>query len=1834
MKILSFSRLAILVLLVFGLYSCSNTPNIPENDPGFIDYISAHTGGVISSYSHIEVHLREDVNPGVEPGTPVEADLFSFSPNIEGVAQWKSSNSIEFIPTERLEPGEQYTGTFRLHSLMDVPSNLKEFEFAFQAMERGYNFVNFKMEPYSSSDLVWNKITGTINSNDQTSPDELAEYLDLEGVDENQIQYINTGNGNVYQLLIDSVRRTDEAENIVLSFNGQELAQMRVPGLGEFEVLNVSVTQGTEQSVSISFSDPLSANQQTNGLFRLGGTDVTSVTIEGSVVKLFPNRRLNGNVQLVISEGLKNVLGYSFPKTYTTHVAFNERNPEIEFVNDGNIIPTSGRVQIPFRAVGLKAVDVRIYKVFADNVHQFLQVNDYAGNRELKRVARPVHQERVDLTGNNVNYSDWTNFSIDLDQMIRRDPGAIYRVELSFRRSYAIFPCENQDEIQNELVTQDENWDQPENQTYYDYYEEDYYYDYYYPPGYDYRQRDNPCHTSYYTRNRNIAKNVFATDLAIILKGNRGKYTAFVHSLTSAEPVSGVDITLYNYQGQKIKSESTDGDGAAHFNIDGVPFLAMAQLGDERAYLTLEPGKSLSISSYDVSGYDMSNGIQAFMYGERGVWRPGDTIFLDAILSDIDNPLPASHPIVLSVDDAEGKEVFRKVVSRGTKSIYSFQIVTDKSAGTGTYSAKLEVGGKKFYKSLQVETIQPNRFDISVSTPGNVIEGASNPTVSLDAEWLTGANAGGMKVQMEGSISVKHNPFEGYEDFDFEDDVKRAPVVSQKEIFEGYTDGSGHVSVNPDLGYLKSSPGMLNLTISSKVYEPSGRFSINTTRIPLAPYDHFVGVKMPEGNAYGYLETGKTHNVSIARVDARGRPASGTVTVKVYKVKWSWWWSAQRGEATYLNREYSTVISQGSVTLNESGRGVYKMNVNDEQWGRVYVVVEDPNSGHSTSAFGYLDWPWGRDRSGRPGDEAVSGLNILLNKQKYAPGEQAEITIPTAQGGQILLTVEDGNHIVSEHHLDATDGQTVFKLPITPEMAPNVYVYAMVMQPHSQTQNDRPIRMYGVVPLMVEDPLTVLKPVIAAPETVRPNAPYAITVSEENGQRMEYTLAVVDEGLLGITNFKTPDPWSYFYAKRALGVRTWDFYDMVVGAFGGQIARVLAVGGDGLLLPENEEDADRFVPVVRHIGPFVLESGTSKTHQFNMPNYIGNVRVMVVAANKKEAFGSSSANIVVKQPLMAQLTMPRVLGPGESPKIPVTLFVLDESIRQVQVKLETDGPLSVSGGTRTVNFNGEGQKTIYFDGSVAEVLGLAHVRLVAKGGREESRDEIEISVRSPMLRQTREEMFAIQTGEKSVVAEPFGLRGGNDLIVEVSSLPSMNLEQRLNYLIGYPHGCLEQTTSKSFAQLNLDKWVQMTDEQKIEIQNNVNAGLKKLRSMQFANGGFRYWPNADGPASWASTYAGHFIISAERSGYVLPAGLKDNYLRYESEQARSWNGGGDYYRRNNDLNQAYRLYVLALAGKPEVGAMNRLRNRSTLTMHAARRLAAAFAINGNTDVARELLLKSWSEPDSRYWYYCYGGNALAKAIELEAQFDMGNEAEALRLARELIGDMEHGYYNTHTLAYSLQVLSKVFNGQTDHLEATVEINGVQHEVNTDAATEQFRIDDFERPMPVAVENNGDGPIYVSVVRSGVPRFGSETASEKRINMQVRYKDEDGNALDVSRLKIGETIIAEVTLNRTSGSKDYENLALTQIFPSGWEISNDRITGVTANSTGGYDYRDIRDDRVMTYFTMEHRGSITFRVELTATYPGRWYLPPSKVEAMYDLTIEATNVGQWVEVVTE
>lgn len=1813
-------------------------------NPEFTKYIAAYTSGHISKNSTVKIRLLSNIANRIKSKNAIEDDMFDFSPNIEGECHWLDDQTIEFKPKEPLESDEEYVVEFELGEIIEVPDDLEDFVFDFKTIKQSFDITIDEHKTIDRKTLEWQKAIGKLQLADAEKLKTIKNLMEArqEG-NKLSINWIEGDNDKTFYFEIDSIHRKKGASEVTVLYNGEPIdvekegnIKFEIPSITDFKFLSAKIVQSPEQYVQLQFSDPLRGNQVLDGLISIKDVYDLRYIIEDNTVKVYPPQRLDGTYAVTLEAGIRNILGYKLKNPDKIALAFEKIKPAVRLAAKGSILPSSKHgLVLPFEAVNLSAVDVQIVKIYENNVVQFLQVNDLNGDDELRRVGKPVVQTTIPLDKTNVvDLGSWNRYTLDLNELIEAEPGAIYRVTFGFRQKHSLYNCgdsETETEEEDNLQAFDEWSTEEEEQSYWDNFNNNYY-NYYW----DWEHRDDPCHKAYYTKSKYVSQNIIASDIGLIAKrSNSDVIHVFATDIVSTNPLQNIDIEVYSYQNQKLHTIKTNSDGIAGFPKLDEPFFVVAKSGKQRGYLKLNDGNSLSLSRFDISGNAVQKGLKGFIYGERGVWRPGDTLFLTFILEETAQPLPDNHPIIFELKNPQNQIVKRLVEQKNKTNFYTFICHTDVEAPTGNWNATVSVGGVKFHKSLKIETIKPNRLKINFDFGKEYLVTGDAAHAQMQVKWLHGATAKNLDAKIEAVLNPVSTTFPKYSDFVFDDPTKK--FYSESEvIFDGKIDENGRATIQASLSTEESAPGKLNATFITKVFETGGNFSIDQYSLPYYPYTSFIGMKTPKGDkARGMLLTDTTHTIELVTLNPEGEKVneSHTIQLEFYKLSWKWWWDQSNNDlANFTSRSHKEPLKKATVTT-KNGKATWNIRVNHPDWGRYLVRAHDVTSGHSTAKVVYIDWPgWaGRAQKERG---AAAMLTFTADKEKYQTGEQVKLSIPTGAKGRALVSIENGTKVVETHWVETHAGQTEFKFTATKAMTPNVYVNVTLLQPHAQTANDLPIRLYGIVPISVEAPETHLHPEIQMPEVLESEKMVNITVSEKDNKEMTYTLAIVDEGLLDLTRFKTPDPWNSFYAKEALGVKTWDVYDNVIGAYGGKLERILGIGGDDEAPRAAGKKANRFKPVVKFLGPFHLKGG-KKTHQVYIPRYIGSVRTMLIAGHEN-AFGATDKATPVRKPLMVLGTLPRVLGPGETVRLPVTVFAMEKGIKNVAVKINTNHLLTpVSSSSKSIRFDEPGEKTIDFELKVTDKTGIATVEITTNSGRHNAKYDIELDVRNPNPRITDVLSQVITAGNTwDTEFSPVGMQGTNHGVLEVSGIPPINLEQRLKFLMQYPHGCIEQTTSAAFPQLYVSSFIKLGKNTKDKLSSNVKAAIKRLSAFQLYNGGFGYWPNSNNVSEWGTNYAGHFMIEAKDKGYNVSPGLLNKWLKYQKNKARNWIDDGE----RSQFIQAYRLYTLALAGKPQKGAMNRLRENKHLNNDTKWRLAAAYHLAGKKRIAKQMVSNlSTNVTPYTELSYTFGTATRDKAMILETLCLLGDYASGYPIVKDISEELgSKKWVSTQTTAYSLIAVSKyVENDRGKKMEFVYTLNnGSQKTIKTSQPIAQIEIPVGTQNSTIRVKNFGGKTIYARVILDGIPLPGNEPEdAQNKLNMEVSYQLPDGSPLKPEKIEQGTDFIAVVKVKNPGTMGWYKEMALTQVFPSGWEIINMRMLNI-GNFTKGSTpkYQDIRDDRAYTYFDLKRKETKTFKILLNASYMGKFYLPTAYCEAMYDATINARQQGTWVEIV--
>ena len=1844
------------VLLLVGaiiFLSSDEFLDADSTDPAFQAYIASYSSGVLSTESPIRIQLTAPAADSAQVGQLVRHRLFQFDPEIKGEAYWVDQRTIEFLPEVPLLSGQRYQANFDLEEVLEVPDAFESFAFSFQIIRQNYSVELIGLTAQAEDELVKQELHGTLLTADAASATAVEQMLTAQQADRSlSIRWEHAADNRSHAFIVDEVVRQESQSTITIQSSGGPLSLPKspsftvdVPSRSAFELLNYRVVEDPEQYLELRFSDPLQPSQSLTGLVQLNQKEKEEgelrFVLDRNIVKVYSANRLTGARRITVNEGIRNTEGKPFPSSVELDVEFEEVKPAVRLQQAGVILPTTQGMVLPFEAVNLKSVDVTVVRIFEENIAQFFQVNQYDGQQELRRVGQPVAQQEISLNGSGVtDLGKWNRFTLDLQKLVAAEPGAMYQVIIGFRQHQTTNDCGNQaNQIESYSSFTTDNWGDSDRMF------RESYGDYYYTRNYNWEERDNPCSPSYYGGRRSIRKNLLVSNLGLIAKKEGGhQYRLAATNLQTTEPQSGVNIKLLDLQQQVLAEGSTDGDGWWQVTVDKQPFLAVAEENGQKSYLRLDDGTALSLSNFNVAGQSVAEGIKGLLYGDRGVWRPGDSLHLNFILEDRAERLPRNHPVVFELSNPQGQTIQRIVRTDGMEGIYNFSTATAADAPTGNWLAKVTVGGAVFTKTTRIETVKPNRLraDLDFGT-SRLTARDQQVTADLSVAWLNGATARNLKAQYELLLTPRSTTFAQYPSYHFNDPATDFEQ-ERREVFDGRVNSEGNVSFRVDLSTEGSPPGTLDATFIGKVFEEGGNFSTDQQTLPYYPYRSYVGMKLPEGQGWGgSLNANTTHSVDVVVVDASGSSISrDNLEVSLYELEWRWWWDqSDRSLAQYVNNTYRKPV-QSDVIDAPDGMATWQLKVADDSWGRYLFRVCDPVSGHCTGKIVYLDSPYAREGEDKP--DGATMLTFSSDKDTYQVEEEAMLHLPAQAGSRFLISLENGSQILETHWLEveesdvASDSSAVFTFEVTEEMVPNVYANVTMLQPHRQTANDLPIRMYGAINLNVENPETLLQPVIKIPTELEPEGEMTIEISEVNEREMAYTVAVVDEGLLDITNFTTPQPHTYFYAREALGVKTWDLYDYVIGAYGGELERILAVGGDASLAEVSDRKANRFSPVVKFLGPFYLDDDEVNEHTFTLPNYVGSVRVMVVAAYEG-AYGSADTTATVSKPLMVLGTLPRVLSPGEEVQLPVTVFAMDNSVKDVRVNVNTNTLINHQRtNSREMFFSVPGDQVTEFSLKTTPQVGVGEVQINAAAGPKRADYTIELDIRNPNPPITQATTKIIPKGTSwNTTYEAVGVAGTNQAVLEVSNIPPLNLSQRLAYLIRYPHGCIEQTVSAAFPQLYLGQIEELSEEEQEQVESNVKQAIAQLNSFLTNEGGFAYWPGSQDADEWSTSYGGHFLLEAQQQGYTVPVGLLQAWQNYQRRRANQWGAGSGYVRE--ELIQAYRLYTLALAGNPAQGAMNRLREKGNLSLVAMWRLAAAYALIGQPEVATQMINGlATNVPKYQEGYGTYGSSYRDEAMILETLTILEKKVEALRLYQRIstaLGN-ESVWMSTQTTAFCLLAASQYAQSVNteQEIQFTYQISGRPlSEVRSQMSLVQRPLDvQPSRRYTASVTNQTQGDLYARIVLRGTPPMEEAEPSESGLRLQINYKGTNGEPIEPENILQGTDFLAEVTVINPGTQGDLQQLALTHIVPSGWEIINTRLQNISSfYQQDTYDYQDIRDDRVYTYFDLSAGERKTFTFVLNAAYIGRFYQPGIYCEAMYDNTMNVRSEGNWIEV---
>ena len=1843
-------KLAVVLLCfaAFYIYGCKSSSRVSSAEFG--KYISGFTSGKVDMDAEIKIEISGDFAdsiPTTKKDTTFLKDHISIYPKVDGTFTWINDKTISFKPSGHFKEGKKYHVEFELGKFMHTPSKFNTFEFNFETEEQRISLIENGLQLNNSYVSEWQHYEMTATTNFDADTIKLAKCFKAQEGNKNlSVTCIKT-QARVYKIIVDSIERKKTEEKVILSWNFKALGvktsdskTVVIPSLGSFKVINMEVKDDGDQQVDITFSDAIKPDQKLDGLIEIEDAKSTKFSITGNIISVFLNERIEGAKHISVNKGILNYGSYKMDSASAGILEFKGVQPALRRNNKGCILPNSQGLLYPFESIGIHTVDVRIIKIKEHNIHQFLQVNELDGNDGLTRVGKIMIEKTVHIIADTITpQNQWTTHILDLGKLIQPEPGALYRVCIRFKKQYTYLPCRNekeeQDDSEDYLYRADPNEDSTWNE--YDWHGNGF-------DGYDTwrtddgdgwrRDGDEPCNDSYY-RGASIGSNILASDIGVMYQEEKDKTAKITTTnLLNAAALPNTEISLYSYTQEKIADGTTDENGFLTLKPNQKPFLLVAKKGDQRAYLKLTNSNTLSLSKFDIEGVDQCSGIKGFLYAERGVWRPGDSVFLNFVLNDKSTPMPATHPIKFELSDPDGKTIFSKIITENVGHIYPLYFKTADNARMGNYTATVSVGNGRFTKNILLEYIVPNRMKLESNVDEKLLT-AKDSLIQLKVMWLNGAIGKALKTQATISLKPNWSFFDKYKEYQFIAPYNK-DYKGSFDLPETVTDNFGQSKFTQPTVDMNDAPGIMTASYVFKAFEQGGGFSIDKSFSDVSPFDSYIGIKPPtdDNDYYGSLAYNKMYAFPYVVVNKEQAIVSGHhLHLKIYEMQRTNWYESDNSDIATFKTYSGKICVKDTQWVATNGKGSFSFGNIGKTYGRYMIVLKDLASGHESGMVVVYDNPsWERYSTEDADYETI--VQLSASKKSYVVGEHIKLNVPAPDNAHILINIESDSKIIKQFWVNSKHKNEPIDIETNADMAPGVYVHAVVLQPHHYTSNGSPIRQYGIIPLKIENPETKLQPVIKMNDEIKPEIQNNIQLSEAKGKEMNYSLVLVDEGLLDLTHYKLPNIWEFMNSQQSLKIKTWDMYNQVIGAFAGKIQNVFTIGGDGSYDESEDSKAKRFKPAIINLGTFHLNAGEKKNHSFIIPNYCGRMKAFVVAYSNYNS-GSAEKEFYVKKPLMLLTSAPRMMSARENYLLPVTVFNMDKKAKKVKVICRAEGLQGFTfNNEQSISFSDAGDAVVDFNMQLPEATGVLKMEIIASDGKETTKEKLEIQVKPTQSIINHQKVFTVEAGATiQLDATIKGMKGTYNGTLDINDKMNFDFQNRLDYLIQYPHGCVEQTTSSAFAQLFLNDVQDVSDEDAKEIKNHVDATLRKLHQFQTYNGGFAYWPYQYDINDYASIYVLHFMIEARDKGFEVSDYVWKNAISYQKEAAKKYENSyttDSYSYWDKELTQAYRLYLLARLNQADITAMNKLEANGLQYNTSKAFLAKTYSLIGKSDVAKNLMNTIKPMPNKTSDYSnTFGSDLRDKSLMLIALHSIASKAYCQNLANDISTQLSNDYWNsTLSTSLALTALSKYYSLDKAGINK-YSLNGKQG--NFEKHTQTIIINKNNGSGNWIFKNLSNQRLYVTLNERYADNNFAAPLINNGMKLNISYWDMTNHPIKEWNLLHGANFMAKIEVSNTT-NVSMQNVALEYGIANGWQIiSNRYMDDETVNKNADYDYKDAKDDGVYYYLSLKPKETKVYFIVLNASYKGTFYLPLSQCYPMYNERYKAQQAGKWVKV---
>ncbi len=1741
---------------------------------------------------------------GAREGASPAADPAAIEPAAPGKWTWVSPYMLRFEPKDGFTQAVQYTLTLKPEAFLAKPQVLEggqTLTAAYGTFEVVRLTAHLEPAPEGKAMVV---VRGEAAFNRSVDPKALADHIQL--VDPGQmdgkpvaVSLTTSYPSKKIEFVSDPVEKTPKQRDVKvvispgfkpekgdISLAKEAVAVVPVvldPHLRVKEVKAAS--EEGSSTIRIALSTPVEPDEETAGRITIDPEVESELSADGGELVLSGPFEPGRNYAIALEKGLTAADGAVLDQTFSRTVHIPDLEPSVDFQDQGVFLSRNGYKNMAVKSVNTNAANLSIDRIYLNNLFPLFSTeysafeDEFGGEVINSSLGDRIYNDRIPLPykSNSVQVTP-----VNLEKYVQGQTPGLYRVALTVPGKFEGFQ-----------------------------------------------------------------RFVLITDIGIVAKHGLDDFLVWAASYTNLAPIAGATVRILSYQNQELASGVTDGQGLFRAKIspqlmaDKRPYLIVVEKGNDTSFLLYDRFR-VDTTGLDVSGAVIpASGYTAFLYGERDIYRPGETLEGAAIVRDTRLGVPPSMPVTIRLSDPQGRKLGEQAAVTGAEGLVTLRQALPAQSLTGAYALEVSTGETVIGQyHFQVEEFVPDRIHVDVAADAAVAGPGESLPFTVSGRYLFGAPAADLPVEARARLVKAPFAPKGFEAYSFGDPERS---FEDQEILQetGSLDGEGKASFEASLPDGLSPPAALEAIFTARVREGGGRGVTGLARMPVHVYSAYPGLKRLKSDA---ATPGKsmTFDFVLVAPDGSLSQEGGELTATLYRDAWqtvlrkgpdgSFKYESVRDAKTLETKSVDAAKGKGSFTFTPPSFGSYR------------VVLADAASGAScqlefyAGGFGYS--PWAVENPAR--------LELKPDKKDYASGETARFQVRAPFGGKLLVAVEgSGVHDVQIVNLSGNTGDIA--IPVKPEYMPGVYVTATLVRKASDVAPGSPSRAYGAAPMFVDRVSGKLPVAVAAPAEMRPDGKLAVEVSAPPGSLV--TVAAVDEGILQLVAQKTPDPFAFFYAKRQLQVETFDTFSMLLPEVPPLMGKALAGGGEAL------EDLSNFVrsqsPAVRTVafwsGPVTVGPTGKAQVAFDIPAFQGQVRLMAAGISGRR-FAGAEAKTLVKSPLVLLPSFPRFLSFDDVAQIPVTVRNETGKDGAFSVSLTATGPVVVEKPRQTVTLAKGATATVSFTVTAGKSEDVAAFTVEAAGNGESSRDTAHVPVRSPLPARTSVRSGAMETASLTVpeLASDEFLPGTARRDVTVGRFPLIRFTGNLKALLAYPYGCIEQTVSRAFPLLYFADLAKALDPAAFELltpQAMVQSGIRRIVGMQLYNGGFSMWPGGSDPQAWMSLYAAHFLVEAGLAGYAVDKDVLSQALSFTGETGR----GADLNKPEGLKLAAYALYVLAKAGRADIGAMDNLRDAKAKALPANARglLGAAYAAVGNTRAAE--MLASGPAPNGEPKSDTGGtldSTLRDKALYLSALLDAAPSDPRLGSLATEVGRLLEGeaYPSTQENAFALLALGKFYARQ----KAKAPFSGTLH-------AGSGLLSDFSSDKVLSlrgISQAGDlrleidkgfaaGACYYSVRTRGIPAPGAYAPQSAGLEVSRQYLTRDGQPLAGDAAPQGALVAVRFSVRSTSGP--IANMVLENLLPAGLEVENPRLSTTEklpwmeseSDDSAAPAYLDLRDDRVLLFTDLPDDKWHHYYALLRAVTPGTFTLPPPQAEAMYAPELRASGaLGKFAVTVPE